>query len=369
MKTSLTFLSAILLFGLVNATTSCSKDSASVIPTIATTSASDVATSAATSGGTIISDGGAPIIARGVCWSTNPNPTISDNKTNDGSGPGTFTSTITGLASGVTYYLRSYATNSVGTAYGNQITVATLVPPVKFEKNVLMEQYTGTWCGYCPRAIAQIDNLMLTDKKIVHISLHLSDEMTFNLNSSLFQSFGFTGVPTVHADRSVTWSGNISAITPLHASSNAGLAINVSSSGSTITTTVRVKFGNSFSESLKLSVYLLEDGIVANQSNYYNSDPASPYYQKGSPIPNLVHKNVITKIGTDMFGDAIPTASVVQGGVYSKTVSFTGINTAKLANFRIAAFVTYSSGSNAKKVLNCIVGSVGDNTDFVQVAN
>jgi hypothetical protein len=299
----------------------------------------------------------------------NPNPTITDNKTNDGSGPGSFISSIAGLTSGATYYIRAYATNSVGTAYGNQITVVTLVPPVKFEKNVLMEQYTGTWCGYCPRAIAQIDNLMLTDKKIVHISLHLSDEMTFNLNNSLFQSFGFTGVPTVHADRSVTWSGNINTITPLHSSANAGLAINVTNSGNTINATVRVKFGNSFTESLKLSVYLLEDGIIANQSNYYNTDPASPYYQKGSPIPNLVHKNVLIKIGTDMFGDAIPTASVIQGGVYSKTVSFTGINTAKLANYRVAAFVTYSNGNIAKKVLNCISGSVGDNTDFIQVAN
>ncbi len=369
MKTISSLLSSVIVFCLMNFITGCSKDTPADIPVIATTTAGNITTTTATSGGTIISDGGNNIIARGICWSINPNPTTSDSKTIDGSGPGTFSSSISGLAPGATYYIRAYATNNVGTAYGNQVTLSTLLLPVKFEKNVLIEQYTGTWCGYCPRAIAQIDNLMVTDKKIVHISLHLSDEMTFNLNNSLFQSFGFTGVPTVHADRSATWSGNISAITPMHASANAGLAINVTSSGTTISTTVKVKFGTSFIEGLKLSVYLLEDGIIANQSNYYNTDPASPYYQKGSPIPNLVHKNVIVKTGTDMFGDAIPTASVIQGGVYSKTVSFTGINTAKLANYKVAAFVTYSNGNNAKKVINSIAGSVGDNTDFIQVTN
>ena len=72
-------------------------------------------------GGDITNDGGAPITARGVCWSTSANPTVNNNKTNDGSGIGTFTSTITGLAANTTYYLRAYSTNSAGTSYGNEI--------------------------------------------------------------------------------------------------------------------------------------------------------------------------------------------------------------------------------------------------------
>ncbi len=96
-----------------------------VLPTVTTTSISNVASTSATSGGNITNDGGGAVTARGVCWSTSQNPTVADNKTNDGTGSGTFTSTISGLVPGTLYYLRAYATNSAGTSYGNQITVNT----------------------------------------------------------------------------------------------------------------------------------------------------------------------------------------------------------------------------------------------------
>jgi hypothetical protein len=96
-----------------------------VLPTVTTTSISNVASTSATSGGNITNDGGGAVTARGVCWSTSQNPTVADNKTNDGTGSGTFTSTVSGLVPGTLYYLRAYATNSAGTSYGNQITVNT----------------------------------------------------------------------------------------------------------------------------------------------------------------------------------------------------------------------------------------------------
>jgi len=70
------------------------------------------------SGGYVTTDGGAPITARGICWSTNQNPTIADIKTTNGTGTGNFTSSITGLSNNTTYYVRAYATNAIGTAYG-----------------------------------------------------------------------------------------------------------------------------------------------------------------------------------------------------------------------------------------------------------
>jgi Protein of unknown function (DUF1566) len=93
---------------------------------ISTTAASGITQTAAQSGGSISTDGGAAITARGVVWSRDPNPTIAlATKTNDGSGTGTFTSNITGLTAGYTYYVRSYATNANGTTYGNQINFVT----------------------------------------------------------------------------------------------------------------------------------------------------------------------------------------------------------------------------------------------------
>jgi uncharacterized protein (TIGR02145 family) len=91
------------------------------VPVVTTASISSITESSAVSGGEVTSDGGATVTARGVCWNATGNATLSDSYTNDGSGPGSFTSDITGLSYGTTYYVRAYATNSAGTAYGNQV--------------------------------------------------------------------------------------------------------------------------------------------------------------------------------------------------------------------------------------------------------
>jgi uncharacterized delta-60 repeat protein len=89
-------------------------------PTVVTSSVSNITDSTATCGGNVISDGGATVTSRGVCWSTSENPSVSDSHSSDGSGTGPFTSSLTGLSPGTTYYVRAYATNSAGTGYGTQ---------------------------------------------------------------------------------------------------------------------------------------------------------------------------------------------------------------------------------------------------------
>jgi len=88
---------------------------------LVTTAASAVSTSSASSGGNISTDGGSAITVRGVCWGTSPNPTVSGSHTSDGTGSGSFTSSITGLSGGTSYHLRAYATNANGTFYGNDL--------------------------------------------------------------------------------------------------------------------------------------------------------------------------------------------------------------------------------------------------------
>jgi uncharacterized protein (TIGR02145 family) len=91
------------------------------IPVLTTSAVSFLQASNASSGGSISSDGGAAITVRGVCWSTSPNPTTVNNSTNNGSGLGSYTSILTGLVAGTTYYVRAYATNTFTTAYGNEL--------------------------------------------------------------------------------------------------------------------------------------------------------------------------------------------------------------------------------------------------------
>ena len=91
-----------------------------LLPNVMTKAVSDVAASSASCGGQIYGSGGAAITARGICWDTLPNPTVNNSHTTDGIGTGGFTSSTAGLTPNITYYVRAYATNSVGTAYGEQ---------------------------------------------------------------------------------------------------------------------------------------------------------------------------------------------------------------------------------------------------------
>ena len=99
------------------------------VPTVSTTAITSITPTSANGGGNVTSDGGASVTTRGVCWSIEPNPTIADTCTNDGTGNGTFTSSITGLAAGTACHVRAYATNSEGTAYGADVFFRTIGLP------------------------------------------------------------------------------------------------------------------------------------------------------------------------------------------------------------------------------------------------
>jgi hypothetical protein len=92
---------------------------------ISTFAVSSITNSTATCGGNI-TPGGEEIISRGICWAKTTNPTTANFKTTNGSGSGNFTSSMTGLASGTTYYVRSYYTTSNKSLYGNQMKFTTL---------------------------------------------------------------------------------------------------------------------------------------------------------------------------------------------------------------------------------------------------
>jgi len=94
-------------------------------PTVTTSGITNVQVSTASGGGQVTTDGGAAVTSRGVCWSISPSPTTADATTTDGSGTGTFTSSLTGLSQGTTYYVRAWASNLAGTAYGNEVSFTT----------------------------------------------------------------------------------------------------------------------------------------------------------------------------------------------------------------------------------------------------
>lgn len=118
-STLFVFISLISVMALVQG---CKK---ATIPELTTVAISDITLTTAVSGGNITSDGGEEILQKGVCWSTTTGPTIASSITNDGNGSTAYTSNLVGLTAGTTYYVRAYATNSVGTAYGDELTFPT----------------------------------------------------------------------------------------------------------------------------------------------------------------------------------------------------------------------------------------------------
>lgn len=115
----------------------CGSPALGIKPTINTTTVSDIVASSAKSGGTIVSNGGDNIIVSGVVWSTSTNPTTAlTTKTTNGTVTGSFTSTMAGLAPETTYYVRAYATNSIGTSYGAEESFTTATAPVASDGEV-----------------------------------------------------------------------------------------------------------------------------------------------------------------------------------------------------------------------------------------
>jgi len=129
-----------------------------VLPTLTTTAAGTIGSTTVTSGGSITSDGGAPVTARGICWSTATGPTVAlTTKTSDGTGTGTFISSLTGLSAVTTYYARSYATNAAGTVYGNEVTFTTTAVSSNTTGTLAVTVATSTYGGsYAPRHVLAI---------------------------------------------------------------------------------------------------------------------------------------------------------------------------------------------------------------------
>jgi hypothetical protein len=116
--------------------TGCKKGSSdasqTALPSVATAAFTSVTANSVIVGGSVTSEGSSPVTAKGVCWSTSPTPFITENVVTGGTGTGDFHNTISGLFQGTTYYIRAYATNSAGTAYGLIMTFTTPYLPYPY---------------------------------------------------------------------------------------------------------------------------------------------------------------------------------------------------------------------------------------------
>jgi uncharacterized protein (TIGR02145 family) len=117
------------------------RTSNAILPTVITAQVSNINANSAESGGEVSDDGYGTVSSRGICWNTIPEPTLTNNigYTTDGNGLGSFTSLMTNLADTTTFYVRAYATNEAGTAYGNEESFTTFDDPCDGDTTITYE--------------------------------------------------------------------------------------------------------------------------------------------------------------------------------------------------------------------------------------
>jgi thiol-disulfide isomerase/thioredoxin len=220
-------------------------------------------------------------------------------------------------------YTGTYTITLTGSTIGN--------PPATFTKNVLIEDLTGTWCGFCPHAMEMIWPIEAQyGNRIVTIGMHARDLLEVEETKGINTYFKNSGFPMGRIDR-VAYNGQVcmsrgdfSAATKLCIAKSAvcGLAIDAATPG---TATVHAAFIGNQTGNIRLNVFLVEDSVTGYpQANSYNTIPGSHFYQLGNPLVNYVHENVfrafLTKDSTGIPISADPTTPHRSSYTFSTTV-------------------------------------------------
>ena len=185
-------------------------------------------------------------------------------------------------------------------------------------KNVLVEDYTGTWCGYCPAVSAAVDAVQGLTESISIVALHNGDDLSLAIEPQIREGLGIpSGSPRARIDRTIVWGLGTPPEFPTEdvlslAGIESALAIGLESSVSDRSLSVMVSVASEQAMSdLKLVVYLTEDGLLRDQTNYYDNDETSPYFGQGNPMIDFEQKHVLRAALTDAIGDPIPATNAL----------------------------------------------------------
>jgi len=235
----------------------------------------------------------------------------------------------------------------------------------KFSKKITIEEFSGMWCSYCTQFTYLIDTMVRNNNSIIPISVHSGDILEYVFVRQMLQRFQTNDFPSAHVNRTRIWDESSAMLqSDLNRKSKCGLAISSTINNNQVTATVKVKFDITTSESLNIVVVLLEDSLIYAQSNFYDSQPSSPFYNLGDPIQNYRHNNVMRVAATDIFGDVIPANLARKNETWEKTytINAAGYN---LANCKVVAFVQYTQNNVSRwGVLNTQVVKAGSSIDF-----
>lgn len=242
---------------------------------------------------------------------------------------------------------------------------------LNFRKRVLIEDYTGTWCGYCPRVAYAIDLVHGQSEDAVTVAIHRPSSNVasivydpYNYDASeLEATLNIPSYPKGFLNRRIVWSNpepnNIAQAIALTQGANPklGLALKPVINGSTLTLDVSAKFGLDFSN-LKLVVYVLENGLIYEQHNY------TAYYDGVDVIEDYEHNHVLRACLTPILGEPIANDQTTLYNTFNKTFTVPlPANIANASNVEFVAFVIDQDG----KAINVRKAAPGDVQEFEEL--
>lgn len=239
----------------------------------------------------------------------------------------------------------------------NVITITVSEEPqnseLKFVNRVLVEEYSGTWCGNCPRILYGTELLKQQTDKAITVQIHLfgNDPFITSQGNSLASSQGVGSVPTGKINRTLNWSGpqyqNISqVVSEIKPNSNVGLAINATLSSNQLSVAVKMGFAENINT--KLVVYLVEDNLFHTQANY-----SSNLYGGLSSIPNFKYDGVLRSVVSAIAGDEITVSGNEVDKNYTLSLPSSINNT---ANVKVVAFLINTTSGNVLNVREAKIG-------------
>ncbi len=226
---------------------------------------------------------------------------------------------------------------------------------VNFAKNLLIEDYTGTWCGYCPRVAHAIELVKNQTTNVVPVAIHRvssnPDDASYdpyNFDSEVLENLiNVPGYPKGLLNRSTLWNfpepNNVNQAIALTQGENPklGLAMTSTVSGNNLSLDVNVKFAKDFS-GMKLVVYVLENGLIHEQHNY------TSFYNGEDLIANYEHNHVLRACLTPLLGEAVADAETKTGKTYKRT--FNVPLPTNIANTSKIEFVAFLINANNEAV-------------------
>lgn len=253
--------------------------------------------------------------------------------------------------------ITAVATKDAITSDAFMLPVTDETAPGSFTKKALIEDYTGTWCGWCPRVSYAIELVENETDKVYAVAAHSGDPMQNSYSLALDNVYVTSGYPTAVLNRDQEWTfpepNNVAQATGLATgTTTSGLSINSLLKGNQLQVYVSTAFSAN-TTGAKLVVMILEDGIIASQANY------TSYYGGVDPIPQFEHNHTLRHAITGVFGDPIANTSAnsKNSQVFNIPVPSTVNNAEKMS---IVALIVASDN----KVINVAGEKVGFDHDF-----